>query len=373
MPAFFAEAAPPRTILVICTGRIGDVLLATPVLRSLKSHWPNAQIDMLVFDGTGDVLENNPDIRRVLSIARHANRVRRFADARAMWRRYDLACSLRTSGVASFYCWIAGHKRIGLVPPTRKRWLRQPVLNRFAVDSDDARHVVQSGAVLTALLGIPPSFEVVPPSIGAHPERLLRLDQLLAPAAGKPFVVIHLYPRYVYKMWHAEGWHALVAFLHERGYAIVLTGGSEEAEVAYSSEFIKQAGTHVIDLVGKLSLGATAEVIRRARLFVGPDTATSHVSAATGTPTIALFGPSNPVRWGPWPKDWTGTTPWQKRGSGQQGNVYLLQGVGACVPCKREGCEGHISSRSHCLSTLDANRVIDAVAELLGVETCARN
>ena len=57
----------PRRILVVVTRRIGDVLLATPVIRSLRRHWPEAAIDMLVFRGTEGVLAGNPDIRRVLT------------------------------------------------------------------------------------------------------------------------------------------------------------------------------------------------------------------------------------------------------------------------------------------------------------------
>jgi heptosyltransferase-3 len=137
--------------------------------------------------------------------------------------------------------------------------------------------------------------------------------------------------------------------------------------VAYASDIGKRAGDEAINLVGKLSLAATAEVIRRAKLFVGPDTSASHIAAATGTPTIALFGPSNPVRWGPWPKGWTGNSPWEMSGSALKGNVYLLQGAGACVPCKLEGCDANVDSWSDCLLTLDANSVIDVATELLGI------
>ncbi len=241
------------------------------------------------------------------------------------------------------------------------------MLDRFVVDRDETMHVVQSGASLMSLLGISPCFDVIPPSVGNQPEQLARLDQLLAPAGGKPFVIVHLSPKFAYKKWHAAGWIALIGFLRESGYAIVLTGGPAEAEVVYARDIGEHAGSGVINLVGKLSLGETAEVIRCARLYVGPDTSASHVAAATGTLTIALFGPTNPVRWGPWPKGWTDVSPWKLSGSGQKGNVYLLQGIGACVPCKLEGCEGNIHSRSDCLSTLDANRVIDAAAELLDI------
>jgi heptosyltransferase III len=367
MATFFTDSAPPRSILVICTARIGDVLLGTPVVRSLKARWPDAQIDVLLFDGTGGVLENNPDIRQVVSVAPRANLKERFADGRKIWRKYDLACALRTSSRASFYCWFAGRKRIGIVAPVGKGWVGRLMLDRFVVDRDQTMHVVQSGLSLMSLVGITPYFEVVPPGIGDQPERLAQLNLLLAAAAGKPYVVVHVYPRYTYKMWHAEGWVAVIEFLRARGYAIVLTGSSTAAEVVYARDISERAGSEVIILVGKLSLGAVAEVIRRAKLYIGPDTSVSHVAAATGTPTVALFGPSNPVRWGPWPKGWRDSSPWTSSGSGKRGNVYLLQGIGACVPCKLEGCGANIHSWSDCLLTLDANRVIDAAAELLGI------
>ncbi|WP_429363854.1 glycosyltransferase family 9 protein [Paraburkholderia sp. GAS32] len=367
MTALFPDTAPPRSILVVCTGRIGDVLLGTPVARSLKLHWPNAKIDVLVFDGTGGVLENNPDIRRVISISPRAKPVQRLNDARKIWRQYDLGCSLRTSSLASFLCWMAGRKRIGIVAPARRSWIKKLMLNRFVIERGHSVHTVQSGVSLMALLGITPCFEVVPPALLTQPSQLEQLDPLLASTNGKPYAVVHMYPRFTYKMWHAEGWIAVLAFLHARGYAIVLTGGPAAAEVTYARDICARAGIEAVNLVGKLSLAATAEVIRRARLFIGPDTSASHIAAAIGIPTLALFGPSNPVRWGPWPKGWTGISPWMTSGSRRRGNVYLLQGIGACVPCKLEGCEAHIHSWSDCLLTLDANRVIDAATELLDI------
>jgi heptosyltransferase-3 len=367
MAALFPDTAPPRSILVICTARIGDVLLSTPVVRSMKAHWPDAQIDMLVFDGTGGVLANNPDIRQVISIARRPKLAARLAHVRRICRRYDLACSLRTSSLASSLCWLAGRKRIGIVAPVRKSWIRKLMLNRFVIDRDHNMHVVESVVSLMSLLDVAPRLEVVPPAVRNQSEELEQLNVLLAPTAGRPVVVVHMYPRYTYKMWHAEGWVAVLAFLQARGYAIVLTGGPADAEVAYASDIGKRAGDEAINLVGKLSLAATAEVIRRAKLFIGPDTSASHIAAATGTPTIVLFGPSNPVRWGPWPKGWTGNSPWEMSGSALKGNVYLLQGAGACVPCKLEGCDANVDSWSDCLLTLDANSVIDVATELLGI------
>jgi len=358
---------PPRSILVVCTARIGDVLLGTPVVRSLKLHWPSAQIDMLVFDGTAGALQSNPDVRDVISVPRRASLFGRLASIHHIWRRYDLAVTLRNSSVATLYCWMAGRKRIGVVAPSGKSWFRRHLLNRFAVEQDGITHVVESSRLLMSLLGIPACFDVVPPGLGKESDKLKRIDQLLTCCGSSPFVVLHMYPRFTYKMWHVEGWISVIRFARSQGYAIVLTGGGAPAEVLYAQGVASRAGGDVINLVGKLSFGETAEVIQRASLFVGPDTSVSHVAAATGIPTIVLFGPSNPVRWGPWPQGWEGHSPWKSVGSEQRGNVYLVQGIATCVPCQEEGCGKSIHSSSDCLQNLDARRVIEAATRLLGI------
>ena len=78
-----------RTVLVVCMRRIGDVLLATPIARSIKDAWPDAQVDMLVFSGTEGVLRGNPDLREVITVELQ------FDPARSASQRFDLAARLR--------------------------------------------------------------------------------------------------------------------------------------------------------------------------------------------------------------------------------------------------------------------------------------
>jgi heptosyltransferase-3 len=121
-----------------------------------------------------------------------------------------------------------------------------------------------------------------------------------------------------------------------------------------------------INLAGRMSFAQTACAIAGARLYVGPDTVTTHMAAALGVPTVALFGPSNPVKWGPWPYRFDGaSSPWRRVGTQTMGNVELVQGVGACVPCMREGCDQHVASFSDCLRQLPLSTVITAVERAL--------
>lgn len=372
MTSSFSLARPPRTILVSCTRRLGDVLLTTPLVRSLKARWPDAQIDMIVFRGTEGVLEHNPDIRRVIVVAQRARLKERIADAARIWRKYDLACAAISSDRARFYAWFGGRTRVGLVDPGRLTRLTRFMLDGIALDEHRDVHTVTSNLSIAALLGVTPLADVVAPGIGADPAARAGFDARLyatpALARDEPFVVLHPYPMFRYKQWHADGWVELIRWLRGRGYAVALSGGPAQAERDYAAQLVAAAGEPVLNLVGQLSFGESAEMIRRARLFVGPDTGATHVAAACGTPTIALFGPSNPTRWGPWPAHWpAGDEPWPLRGSGQRGNVYLLQGEGECVPCKLEGCDRHLESWSECLTTLSAARVIGVAARMLGL------
>ena len=107
----------------------------------------------------------------------------------------------------------------------------------------------------------------------------------------------------------------------------------------------------------------------RAAIYVGPDTAMTHMAAALGVPTVALSGPTDPIKWGPWPREHDASAnPWRRCGSQRSGNVFLLQGAGACVPCNLEGCDRHVASFSDCLQQLTAAQVIAAIESVISVQ-----
>src|SRR6185436_18584283 len=90
-----ALPARPR-ILVVALRRLGDVLLTTPLIRSLKRAWPDAAIDVLVFRGTEGILEGNPDISAVLTLPERASAGESLALLRKLGRAYDLAVSTQS-------------------------------------------------------------------------------------------------------------------------------------------------------------------------------------------------------------------------------------------------------------------------------------
>jgi heptosyltransferase-3 len=122
----------------------------------------------------------------------------------------------------------------------------------------------------------------------------------------------------------------------------------------------------VANLTGKLKFSEVAKLIASSRVYVGPDTAVTHLAAATGAPTVALYGPTNPVKWAPWPHGFReNRNPFERKGTQHIGNVILVQGAGDCVPCHEEGCDRRRQSKSRCLEELDSATVIQAIESAL--------
>jgi heptosyltransferase-3 len=358
-----ALAAMPGSILVVVTRRIGDVLLATPLIRSLKLAWPAAAVDALVFAGTEGVLAANADLRRVLTVPERPGRLRHLGFLMGLARRYDVALSLQTGDRPSLYAFVAGRRSIGLQLAEGKGAVKRRLLSRWVAFDNDNTHTVLMHLALADALGVSRSGEVVA-TWSAEDEK--RVDALLGADRTRPLAVLHPYPKFPYKMWRPDGWVEAGRWLAGRGYRLALTGSADADELAYVGALARALPAGTLNAAGQLSLCASACLASRARIYLGLDTAMTHVAAALGVPTVALYGPTNPVKWGPWPRGHApDANPWRRCGSQRVGNVFLLQGTEACVPCHLEGCDRHIGSSSDCLQALPAARVIAAAEALL--------
>jgi heptosyltransferase-3 len=169
---------------------------------------------------------------------------------------------------------------------------------------------------------------------------------------------------YRYKQWTPEGWRGVVAGVAQRGLRVLITGGPAESERAYLDGLL-EANKEVVRLDGQLAWHEIAALAAKAKVFVGPDTSVTHLAAASGAPTVALFGPTDPRLWGPWPAK--GLSPvWAKAGTIQRrGNVWLVQNPEPCLHCQQEGCEGHTGSFSRCLDELALEQVLGAADQAL--------
>jgi heptosyltransferase-3 len=344
-------------ILVVSLRRIGDALLTTPLIRSLRQAWPGAKIDVLTYPGPAGIVDGNPDIDSVIVVPTRPTIAETAALVLRLFKRYHLAVSTQPGDRPTFFAMLAGRIHAGLTDAAGPRighLIKRCLLHRSAPAVADV-HRVEQMLRLADALGIPRVAELVCPA--AAP-----LNKI---PAGR-YAVIHAAPMFRYKQWTPTGWRALAAGLRERGLEIVAVSGPDAAERRYLDEVWQ--GTVTIQ---QFSWAQNVALLSRARVYAGTDTSITHLAAATGCPTLALFGPTDPRVWGPWPVGGPGA-PWQASGTIQnRGNVWIVQNPLPCLPCTFEGCERHIDSSSVCMEELAAEQVLAAADQALAVAPCA--
>ena len=349
------ELSPAPRILVITLRRLGDVLLTTPLTRTLKHGWPGARVDMLVVRGTEGILAGNPDIAHVITISEKPSALELMTLLARLFRRYDLAVTTQAGDRPTLLAWAAGRRRIGIVGGrTLADRVKARMLHR-SVPADPGVHRVTELLRLIEGLGIPARPELVCPAEKA------------APAITPPgrYAVLHANPKFSFRRWPHESWRALAAELHARGIAVVVSGAGDVEERQYLDEVWGPATSPVMRADGKLDWGQLTALIRAAAVYVGPDTSVTHLAAGTGCPTVALYGPASPVIIGPWP---TGglEQPWAAAGTIQRrSNVRVVQNPLPCMPCEALGCERHYGSHSRCLEELPVRQVLDAIDDVI--------
>lgn len=350
----------PKRVLVITLRYLGDTLLVTPLISSLKRAYPNAEIDVLLPGSNIGMLEGNPDVSLLIPIAGKPKLLDFAKLLIGLFRRYDLAISTQAGDRPILCALLAGKFSMGFVArnATKDNWKRRLLDKALEVD-DGHSHAVLENLRFCEPLNIAPSYALTPPRTASENAQPVKY--------GK-YAVLHIMPQWRYKQWHDEGWVKVAHYLSQKGYQILLTGSAQASEKETLRALLHKMPPSTRNLAGKLSLSQLTGLIENARLFIGPDTGITHLAAATGVSTVALFGPTDPKKWAPWPAGYAEhASPFVSQGSQRVNNVYLVQGTDerACVPCQLEGCERRRQSYAACLDNLSPETLIGIISRLI--------
>jgi heptosyltransferase III len=351
--------ARPR-ILIITLRRLGDVLLTTPLIRSVRRGFPDASVNVLVFRGSDAILRGNPDIDKVLTVAERPSVREMLALTATLFRRYHIVICTQAGDRPTFFALLAGKYRVGLIPDKGKRgggWKR--FAHHIAVAPERNTHRISQLSALAGALGLESIPEIVCPR-----------DAGASLPASAPYAVLHANPFYRYKRWTDRGWRELARGLVARGLSVVATQGPDPDEAIYLDRVWN--GCEVPVLRMRMGWGELAALLKTAAVYVGPDTSTTHLAAAAGCLTVAIYGPTSPRLIGPWPVGGL-DRPWDEAGTIQRrGNVWVVQNPQPCLPCEKLGCHGHLNSASRCLDELSSAQVLAAVDAALSSATASR-
>lgn len=286
----------PDRILVVRLGAIGDVVNALVFAAALRETRPDAYIGWVVHPLAAPLVEGHPLLARV-HVWRRGLGAREFARLVRELRgeRYGLAVDLQRIQKSALLARLSGAPRVLGFDRARTKeqsflWTNERVAPHAGVQHrvdeylEVARHLGCAARVPRRLL---PSDAAAEAWAAALVDELGAAPILLNLGASKPE-----------NRWAPERFGELArALAAEAGAPLCLTGGPDDRVAA--ARALAVSGPGVRDLTGHTSLRQLAALARRARLFVGCDTGPMHLTAAVGTPVVALFGPADPARTGP--------------------------------------------------------------------------
>jgi heptosyltransferase-2/heptosyltransferase-3 len=345
----------PEQVLLIRPDHLGDVLLLTPALHSLRAALPAAHLTLLMGPWGAQAVQGNPDLDAVEicvfpGFERQAKTSTSgpyqllFETAAGLRGRFDAAVVLRFDHW--WGAWLAAAagipRRVGYDWPETRPFLTE------AVPYEPGRHeALQNARLLEALA---PGIET-----GLGPSRYTVLDEdarwaveRLGRTPGRR-VAIHPGAGAAVKQWPVDHWASVAAALHQaRHVEIVLTGGPTES--ALGAAIAARLPFHVLDLAGQTSFGQLAAVYAACDVVLGSDSGPLHLAVAAGAKTVHLYGPVPAAKFGPW---------------GDPARNVVLTSPFACVPCDRLDWPAHALSLHGCVAAIRPEAVIDAALSLI--------
>lgn len=347
-----APAPPPPSFLVVRLSSIGDLVHTLPAVAALRCRFPEARIDWLVEARHKDVLLDNPDVDELIEVDTLGWRRRLFDSAtwreirkslaRIRARRYDAVLDLQGTIKSSVSAFLAkGDRRIGFGASQLKErpagWLYK---ERVEVNGTTP-HVIDRHLRLLTAFGIEAKTRSFPITVPEASE--VEASSWLAEEGLSDYVIVNPGGSWVTKRWSPEKFGAVVAAIErDFGLPTLVIWGPGEEEMA---ETIVKAAPRA-RAAPSTTFRGLAPYVRRAKLFVSGDTGPMHLASAFGVPVVAIFGPTDPARNGPF-------------GGGDEVVVKPVP----CGPCYKKRCPGY---GNVCMTEIEVADVMDAVRRKLG-------
>ena len=340
-------------VLIVKLSAIGDVVHTLPSLRALRKLYPDAHVTWVVEEAAADLLAGHPDLNRVIVSSRKrwvdsimhlrgtgatAKEVTSFLKT-LRDRRYDLVIDFHGLFKSAVIVLASGGRRkLGYKSMQELSGL----FYNEKIPEDMAKHAVDRYLDFARHLGAPAAeAEFIIPIDDEHRKRVhtLLVSKGIDPAEA--FVAINPVAYWDTKLWENEKFARLSdRIAKELGMKLIFTGGGGDETIGRIRAMMTAPS---VSLEGETSLRELAYLYKISRLVVTTDSGPMHIAAAVGTPTVALFGPTDPRRTGPY----------------GEGHTVIRKNL-PCSPCFRKECD-----TMKCMRDISVEEVFEAVGKSL--------
>ena len=335
-------------ILIVKPSSLGDIVHTFPAVRLLKQHFPEATLSWVVNDTYTELVNLCPDVEYALAFRRRRwGRPRHWPEVVAFVRElrsrhFDVAVDFQGLFRSGLIARLSGaRRRVGFA--TAREWATRFYTERVLTPAN-VRHAVDRNVFLVrSAFGI--ASDAVEWRLGSFADGVARAEYLLEKHGlhGRhPIVAVAPAARWASKTWPAEFFAAVVRRVADRaGEAAFWLCGSEDEKPVGRAVLAACGGFAPAMLMGESNLGTLVELLRRSDVLLTNDSGPMHLAAAVGTPTVSMFGPTDPGLTGPY-------------GQGHQ----VFRGDCPRSPCFERECP---DAPMDCQRQVDVGAVADAV------------
>ena len=285
-------------ILLLQLKRIGDLILTTPAIASLRERFPESEMTIVVSSECADLLPAISGVDRILVARRNLRDLAAFLAVAG--NKFDYCIDFTRNDRSAFLVFLSrAPKRIVSYRVRDQSKSRARLYTDFVNVRMRDLHTIDYNLSLLKPLGIrdvSSSLHLQLPQSAHEKADALRRNWNVS----KPYIVLHPGSAREEKLWEAARWAQVIErFSRDSDFDLVLTSGASNHEQAHIAAIKKKTQQQIVDLSGKTDLLTLAALINQARLLVTVDSAPMHLAAATRTPQVILFGPTNPFHWRP--------------------------------------------------------------------------
>ncbi len=336
--------------LIVQTAFLGDIVLTTPLIRTLKKNFPDDNLVVLTTPQGKDVLTGLVEIDGFIEIdKKHKDKgLRAFFKITKELKslKFDRVLAAQRSYRTGLMLFRAGiPERIGFSDAKLSSLLTSKVVY------DKKKHSLERYLDLLKPLGVCSENFIKEPKLIVNQEKKTRLLESLMVAGIAPdqkMAVVCPGSVWATKEWIPERFIGLIERMkHEMNISTVLAGGRNERELANAIQI--DCSVPVINLAGKTSISRLIALIDRADILVTNDSGPMHIGAALKKPQVAIFGPTTPS---------LGYYPYNK-------NSKIVHAELDCRPCDRHGPKECPLEHFHCMNNISVNDVLKAVQTVL--------